>query len=56
MEWLEEQDGATGRTSKKDYEEKLREVEEVCGPVIKQVYEKSAGSASAADEDDVNEL
>ena len=57
LEWLEEQDGAAGRTAEKeDYEEKLREVEEVCGPVIKQVYEKSAGSASAADEDDVNEL
>jgi len=46
-----------GRTAEKeDYEEKLREVEEVCGPIIKQVYEKSAGSAGAADEDDVNEL
>ncbi|XP_066386290.1 heat shock 70 kDa protein BIP2 [Miscanthus floridulus] len=57
LEWLEEQDGAAGRTAEKEvYEEKLREVEEVCGPVIKQVYEKSAGSASAADEDDVNEL
>jgi heat shock protein 5 len=57
LEWLEEQDGAAGRTAEKeDYEEKLREVEEVCGPIIKQVYEKSSGSAGAADEDDVNEL
>ncbi|RCV41244.1 hypothetical protein SETIT_9G120300v2 [Setaria italica] len=61
LEWLEEQDGAAGRAAEKDdFEEKLREVEEVCGPIIKQVYEKSGGgaggSAGAADEDDVNEL
>ncbi|XP_062213291.1 heat shock 70 kDa protein BIP2 [Phragmites australis] len=59
LEWLEEQDG--GRTAEKEeYEEKLKEVEEVCGPIIKQVYEKSGGgaggSAGAGDEDDVNEL
>nr|CAB3493513.1 unnamed protein product [Digitaria exilis] len=58
MEWMEEQDGGGGRTAEKeDYEEKLREVEEVCGPIIKQVYEKNGGgSAGAEDEDDVNEL
>nr|CAB3498478.1 unnamed protein product [Digitaria exilis] len=58
MEWMEEQDGGGGRTAEKeDYEEKLREVEEVCGPIIKQVYEKTGGgSAGAEDEDDVNEL
>ncbi|KAL6637703.1 hypothetical protein ACP70R_025275 [Stipagrostis hirtigluma subsp. patula] len=59
LEWLEEQDG--GRTAEKEeYEEKLKEVEDVCGPIIKQVYEKSGGgadgSAGAGDEDDVNEL
>ncbi|CAL4926932.1 unnamed protein product [Urochloa decumbens] len=54
LEWLEEHDGAAA--GKEDYEEKLRDVEEVCGPVIKQVYEKSGGGAGAADEDDVNEL
>ncbi|RLN18513.1 luminal-binding protein 4-like [Panicum miliaceum] len=60
LEWLEEQDGGGRTAEKEDYEEKLREVEEVCGPVIKQVYEKSGsgagGSAGAADENDVNEL
>ncbi|KAF8674442.1 hypothetical protein HU200_048276 [Digitaria exilis] len=59
MEWMEEQDGGgAGRTAEKeDYEEKLREVEDVCGPIIKQVYEKNrGGSAGAEDEDDVNEL
>jgi heat shock protein 5 len=35
LEWLEEQDGTTGRTMEEDYEEKLREVEEVCGSIIK---------------------
>nr|CAB3498475.1 unnamed protein product [Digitaria exilis] len=57
--WMEEQDGGgAGRTAEKeDYEEKLREVEDVCGPIIKQVYEKNrGGSAGAEDEDDVNEL
>ncbi|TVU45428.1 hypothetical protein EJB05_04915, partial [Eragrostis curvula] len=59
IEWLEEQDG--GRTAEKeDYEEKLKEVEQVCGPIIKQVYEKSGGGAGGAagqgDDDDVNEL
>ncbi|CAL4943990.1 unnamed protein product [Urochloa decumbens] len=54
LEWLEEHDGAAA--GKEDYEEKLREVEAVCGPIIKQVYEKSGGGAGAADEDDVNEL
>jgi heat shock protein 5 len=60
LEWLEEQDGGGRTAEKEDYEEKLREVEEVCGPVIKQVYEKSGGgaggSAGAVDENDVNEL
>ncbi|CAN6303812.1 unnamed protein product [Urochloa humidicola] len=54
LEWLEEKDGAAAE--EEDYEEKLKEVEEVCGPIIKQVYEKSGGGAGAADEDDVNEL
>ncbi|KAK3146315.1 hypothetical protein QOZ80_3BG0264530 [Eleusine coracana subsp. coracana] len=53
LEWLEEQDG--GRAAEKeDYEEKLKEVEQVCGPIIKQVYEKSGGGEG--DDDDVNEL
>ncbi|KAK3418591.1 hypothetical protein EUGRSUZ_H04513 [Eucalyptus grandis] len=49
LEWLDEnQDTA----EKEDFDEKLKEVEAVCTPVIKQVYEKSDGSSSASSEDD----
>ncbi|KAL3728305.1 hypothetical protein ACJRO7_032971 [Eucalyptus globulus] len=49
LEWLDEnQDTA----EKEDFDEKLKEVEAVCTPVIKQVYEKSGGSSSASSEDD----
>jgi heat shock protein 5 len=43
MEWLEERGGATGQTAEEDYEEKLREVEEVCSPIIKQVGRRGWG-------------
>ena len=46
LEWLDrwrERDGTTGRTTKEDYEEKLMEVEEVCGPIIKQVGRRGWG-------------
>uniref|UniRef100_A0A0E0D5I4 Luminal-binding protein n=1 Tax=Oryza meridionalis TaxID=40149 RepID=A0A0E0D5I4_9ORYZ len=57
LEWLEDNDGGARMAEKEDYEEKLKEVEQVCGPIIKQVYEKSGGaSAGAGDDDDVNEL
>ncbi|XP_052145788.1 heat shock 70 kDa protein BIP2 [Oryza glaberrima] len=57
LEWLEDNDGGARTAEKEDYEEKLKEVEQVCGPIIKQVYEKSGdASAGAGDDDDVNEL
>jgi heat shock protein 5 len=31
LEWMEERDGVTRQTVEEDYEEKLREMEEVCG-------------------------
>jgi hypothetical protein len=34
-----------GRTTKEDYEEKLREVEEVCGPIMKHVGRQGWGAA-----------
>uniref|UniRef100_A0A0E0KI38 Luminal-binding protein n=1 Tax=Oryza punctata TaxID=4537 RepID=A0A0E0KI38_ORYPU len=61
LEWLEDNDGGARTAEKEDYEERLKEVEQVCGPIIKQVYERSGGgggdaSAGAGDDDDVNEL
>ncbi|EAY91599.1 hypothetical protein OsI_13234 [Oryza sativa Indica Group] len=57
LEWLEDNDGGARTAEKEDYEEKLKEVEQVCGPIIKQVYKKSGdASAGAGDDDDVNEL
>lgn len=53
LEWLDDNQNA----EKEDYDEKLKEVEAVCNPVIKQVYEKSgASSASSEDEESNAEL
>ncbi|KAJ9180253.1 hypothetical protein P3X46_008522 [Hevea brasiliensis] len=51
LEWLD--DNQNG--DKHDYEQKLKEVEEVCNPVTKQAYEKS-GASSADYEDEEHEL
>ncbi|XVF31369.1 hypothetical protein REPUB_Repub16aG0139900 [Reevesia pubescens] len=48
LEWLD--DNQNGE--KEDFEEKLKEVEAVCNPIIKQVYEKSGGSGSAGSSED----
>lgn len=45
LEWLDDNQNA----GKDDFDEKLKEVEAVCNPVIKEFYEKSGGSSSAAD-------
>ncbi|XVE63049.1 hypothetical protein DITRI_Ditri06bG0168600 [Diplodiscus trichospermus] len=55
LEWLD--DNQNG--DKEDYDEKLKEVEAVCNPVIKQVYEKSGGGSSdgsAEDDEHTDEL
>ncbi|KAK8480427.1 hypothetical protein V6N11_057128 [Hibiscus sabdariffa] len=54
LEWLD--DNQNGE--KEDFDEKLKEVEAVCNPIIKQVYEKSGGSSggSADDEEPTDEL
>lgn len=49
LEWLDENQNTA---EKEDFEEKLKEVEAVCAPVIKQVYEKSGGSSSSASSED----
>ncbi|CAA7053268.1 unnamed protein product [Microthlaspi erraticum] len=52
LEWLDENVNA----EKDDYEEKLKEVELVCNPVIKSVYEKTGGESEEDGEDDHDEL
>ncbi|PON64588.1 Heat shock protein 70 family, partial [Parasponia andersonii] len=51
LEWLEDNQTA----EKEDYDEKLEEVEAVCNPVIKQVYQKSGASSGFEDEDSNDE-
>ncbi|MBA0602710.1 luminal-binding protein 5 [Gossypium raimondii] len=51
LEWLD--DNQNGE--KEDFDEKLKEVEAVCNPIIKQVYGKSGGS-SANDDEPTDEL
>ena len=51
-EWLDGNSDA-----EKDYEEKLKELEDVCNPVISAVYQRSAGTGEDNnDEDDHDEL
>ncbi|KAJ6359738.1 hypothetical protein OIU77_003862 [Salix suchowensis] len=52
LEWLDDNQNA----EKDDYEEKLKEVEEVCNPVIKKVYQKSGSSADSEYEEPNDEL
>ena len=51
LEWLDDNQNA----EKEDFDEKLKEVEEVCNPVIKQVYEKSGGSSTGAEDEEPND-
>lgn len=48
LEWLDDNQNA----EKDDFDEKLKEVEAVCNPIIKQVYEKSGGSSTTSEDDD----
>ncbi|KAI5658769.1 hypothetical protein M9H77_27562 [Catharanthus roseus] len=59
LEWLDDNQNA----EKDDYDEKMKEVEAVCNPVIKKAYEKSGGrsssssdSTAAEEEDSYDEL
>ncbi|XP_021855337.1 luminal-binding protein 4 [Spinacia oleracea] len=53
LEWLDDNQNA----EKEDFEEKMKEVEAVCNPVIKQAYEKSGGKpAGDSEEEDHDEL
>ncbi|KAK4752235.1 hypothetical protein SAY87_021033 [Trapa incisa] len=50
LEWLDDNQSA----EKEDYEEKLKEVEAVCNPIITAVYQRSGGApgGGSGDEDD----
>ncbi|KAJ4956460.1 hypothetical protein NE237_013243 [Protea cynaroides] len=50
LEWLDDNQNA----ETDEFEDKLKEVEAVCNPVIKQMYEKTGGS-NTEDEDDAND-
>lgn len=57
LEWLDDNQSA----EKEDYDEKLKEVEAVCNPIITAVYQRSGGapggeSESAEDDDSHDEL
>ncbi|EFH68739.1 hypothetical protein ARALYDRAFT_311954 [Arabidopsis lyrata subsp. lyrata] len=52
LEWLEENVNA----EKEDYDDKMKEVESVCNPVIKSVYEKTGGESEDGGGDDHDEL
>jgi heat shock protein 5 len=47
LEWLDENQSA----EKEEYEEKLKEVEGVCNPIISKVYAKTGGPGGAGEED-----
>ena len=54
LEWLDDNQNA----EKEDYDEKLKEVEDVCNPIIAAVYQRSGGAtaAQANDNEDGDEL
>ena len=45
LEWLDENQAA----EKEDYEEKLKEVEGICNPIVSKVYAKSGGGGGGGD-------
>lgn len=50
LEWLDENNEA----DKEDYEEKLKEVQDVCNPVMAKLYAEHGGAAPGDDEDDLD--
>lgn len=47
LEWLDDNQDA----EEDDYVEKLKEVEDICGPIISEVYQKAGGAPDDDDED-----
>jgi len=52
LEWLDDNQSA----EKEEYDEKLKEVEAVCNPIISAVYQRSGGAESTEGDDDHDEL
>ncbi|KAK1392114.1 Luminal-binding protein 2 [Heracleum sosnowskyi] len=48
LEWLDDNQNV----EKEDYDEKLKEVEAVCNPIITAVYQRSGATTTAEDDDD----
>lgn len=48
LEWLDDSQSA----EKEDFDEKLKEVEAVCNPIITEVYQKSGGAGPSSDDDE----
>lgn len=51
LEWLDDNQTA----EKEDYEEKLKEVEAVCNPIVAAVYQRSGGGPSSEGSEDADE-
>lgn len=51
LEWMDDNQDV----EKDEFDEKMKEVEAVCNPVIRQVYEKSSGSSADSDDDESND-
>lgn len=48
LEWLDENQSA----EKEDYDEKLKEVEAVCNPIVTKVYQQSGGPTAGGEDED----
>ena len=52
LEWLDDNQNV----EKEDYDEKLKEVEAVCNPIITDVYQRSGATTATEDDDSHEEL
>ncbi|CAM6016825.1 unnamed protein product [Sphagnum balticum] len=52
QEWLDDNQTA----EKEDYDDKLKEVEAICNPIITKVYQKSGGSGAGGESEDDEDL
>jgi len=50
LDWMDDNQSA----EKQEYEDKLKEVEGICNPIISKVYDKSGGGGSSDDDEDID--